>query len=99
MRDGILCLSERVLVGIDAATGRLSLFDADRYYRYFTAVRTLPEGLLTPEEAALNWGGAASVTLCTALRADGRELLCYRLGEGEAAVYVNAVSGRIETVK
>ena len=97
-REGILCLSEGVLVGIDAATGRLSLFDADNYYRYFTAVRTLPEHMLTPEKIMLRWGGAASVTLCTALRADGRELLCYRLGDGEDAVYVNAVNGRIETV-
>lgn len=97
-RDGVLCLSERVLIGIDAATGRLSLWDADRYYRYATVGRNLPAEMLTPEEAALSCGGAASVTFCTALRADGRELLCYRLGEGESAVYVNAVNGRIEMV-
>lgn len=97
-RDGILCLSERILVGIDAAAGRLSLWDADRYYRYHTTVRTLPETMLTPEQAAASHGVARPGTLCTALRTDGRELLCYRLGEGDAVVYVNAVTGKVETV-
>ena len=97
-RDGLLCLSERVLVGIDAATGRLSLWDADRYYRCHTAVRTLPEVMLTPEQAAAKHGAVGPATLCTVLRADGRELLCYRLGEGDAVVYVNAVTGKVETV-
>lgn len=98
-REDILCLSERILVGIDAATGRLSLWDADRYYRYHTPTRTLPQTMLTPEEAAHSHGATAPGVLCTAVRADGRELLCYRLGDGDAVVYVNAVTGKAEAVE
>lgn len=98
-RDGLLCLSERILVGIDAAVGRLSLWDADRYYRYHTPARTLPEVMLTPEEAAHSHGSPVPGTLCTAVRADGRELLCYRLGEGDGAVYLNAVTGKVEAAE
>lgn len=95
----LLCLSERILVGIDAASGRLSLWDADRCYRYHTTARTMPETMLTPEAAANLLGIVSPATLCTAIRPDGRELLCYRIGEGDKVVYLNAVTGKVETVE
>ncbi len=99
IREDILCLSERILVGIDAGSGRLSLWDADRYYRFGTPTRTLPEEMLTPEAAARLHGRTEQGVLCTALRADGRELLCYRFGQGGEALYVNAVTGKVEAVE
>lgn len=96
--DGVLCLSERITVGIDGIAGKLCLWDAEGYYRYRPPLRVLPEGMLTPEEAAGRYGEGASVTLCTAVRTDGRELYCYRLGEGEGALYLNAVTGRPEEI-
>ncbi|MBR7184155.1 MAG: germination protein YpeB, partial [Clostridia bacterium] len=95
-RGDLLCLSERILVGIDASSGRLCLWDADWYYRYRTAQRTYPDNLLSPDLIAARYGGTESPLLCTAVRADGRELLCYRLGEGERAIFLNAVTGKVE---
>ena len=96
--EDLLCLSERITVGIDGVTGKLCLWDAENYYRYRTPMRVLPAHMLTPEEAAERYGGGTAATLCTAVRADGRELYCYRIGEGDAALYLNAVTGRVEEI-
>lgn len=96
--DGLLCLSEKITVGIDGAVGRLCLWDAEGYYRYRTPLRVLPAGMLTPEEMAERYGGEAAVTLCTAVRPDGREVYCCRLGEGDGVIYLNAVTGRREEI-
>jgi hypothetical protein len=95
--DGVLCLSEKIIVGIDGAVGKLCLWDAEGYYRYRTPLRILPGGMLSPEEAAGRYGGAP-VILCTAVRSDGREIYCYRLGDGEGTLYLNAVTGRMEEI-
>lgn len=94
MRDGLLCLSERVLVGVDRATARVCLFDADGYYRYHTQARAMPSELIDAEAAKRICGGGDAV-LCTALRRDGRELICWRVGDR----FVNAVTGRVEDVQ
>ncbi len=96
--DGLLCLSERITVGIEGRTGKLCVWDAELYYRYRTPLRVMPGNLLTPEEAAERFGAGTAVTLCTAVRADGRELYCYRLGEGDDALYLNSVTGRVEEI-
>lgn len=96
--DGVLCLSEKITVGIDGAVGKLCLWDAEGYYRYRTPWRVWPVGLLSPEDIADRFGGKMAVTLCTAVRADGREVYCYRLGEGESARYLNALNGRPEEI-
>ncbi len=91
-----LRLSERILVGIDAASGGLSLWDADRYYRYHTGTRIFPEQMLSPEAAANLYGSPMPAELCIAIRPDGREILCYCIGEGDDVIYVNAVTGKAE---
>ncbi len=91
-----LRLSERVLVGIDAASGRLSLWDANRYYRYHTGARTFPEQMLSPETAANLYGSSTPAELCITVRPDGREILCYRIGKGDNVIYVNAITGKTE---
>ncbi|MBR6709173.1 MAG: hypothetical protein IKL84_05790 [Clostridia bacterium] len=99
LRDGLLCLSERILVGIDAATARLNVWDADGYYRYFVAERWIPDNLISPEQAAAYLGIDSLPQLCTSVRADGREVICYCSRLGENAIYLNAVTGGIESVR
>ena len=96
----LLCLSEQITVGIDARTGKMSVWDADRFYRYHAELRTLPEHILTVDEvmARFDFGSAETAILCTAVRNDGRELFCYRIGEGEEMLYLNAVTGRLEPI-
>lgn len=95
--DGVLCLSEKITVGIDGTVGKLCLWNAEGYYRYRPPLRILPAGMLSPEEMADRYSGE-SVTLCAVVRSDGRELYCYRLGEGDGALYLNAVTGRMEEI-
>ena len=95
MRNGILCISERILLGVSSESGRISLFDAVDFYRYKTKKVALPEGVLTGEEIMNAFSLSAMPQVCKIERKKGIESICYRFKEGDEYRYVNAISGEI----
>ncbi|MEE0969421.1 MAG: germination protein YpeB [Clostridia bacterium] len=92
--ENILCLNEKILVGVSHGSGRICLFDAVNYYKYHTKSLTLPEGMLSPSEAAEMHGlDAAGVRLCKIERTEGVESLCYRFVKDGTHFYISALSG------
>lgn len=95
MRNGVLCLSERILVGVSSGSGRIALFDAVDYYRYKTKRITLPEKMLTAEEIMNIFSLSSPPELCKIERKTGIESICYRFKAGNDYKYISAATGKI----
>ena len=94
-RNGILCLDERITVGVTASSGRVCLFDAGEYYRSRGADVKLPDGAMTAQDVAEAWGAESAIP-CKVRLGGGVESVCYQVGE----LFVDAVSGkRIDGIK
>ncbi len=94
-RNGILCLDERISVGVTASSGRVCLFDAGEYYRSRGADVKLPSDSMTAQAVSELWGGEEAVP-CKVRLSAGVETVCYRVG----VLFVDAVTGkRIDGVK
>lgn len=88
-RNGILCLDERITVGITASSGRVCLFDAGEYYRSRGSDVRLPSDSMTAQAVSELWGEEEAVP-CKVRLSAGIETVCYRVGE----LFVDAVTGK-----
>lgn len=95
MRKGVLCISEKILLGVSSGSGRISLFDAVDFYRYKTGKVTLPDGILSAQEIAERFSLTSLPELCKIERKKGVESICYRYKDGDGYRYVNAVTAQI----
>ncbi len=95
IRKGVLCLSEKILLGVSEQSGRISLFDAVDFYRYKTKNVILPDGMLTSEEIINRFSLTDAPELCKKERKKGIESICYRYKVGDEYRYVNAVTAEI----
>ena len=94
-RNGILCLDERIYVGVTASSGRVCLFDAGEYYRSRSGDVKLPDGAMSPQAISEKWNGIEAVP-CKVRLSAGVETVCFRVAD----FFVDAVSGnRIDKVK
>ena len=94
-RNGILCLDERISVGVSASSGRVCLFDAGEYYRSRGGDVRLPSDAMTSQAISEMWGGESAV-LCKVRLGLGVEKLCFRVGD----LFVDSVTGKpIDSVK
>ncbi len=95
MRSGILCLDERISVGVSASSGRVCLFDAGEYYRSRGGEPRLPSDAMTAGEVSEMWGGEPAEP-CKVRLSAGVETVCFRVGD----LFVDCVTGkRIDGVK
>lgn len=92
-KSGVLCLNEKIKVGVSSGSGRICLFDAVDYYRYHTKVLILPDSILSADEISSKYSLPSPPTLCKIERADGIESLCYRFTLPNTEIFVNALSG------
>lgn len=94
-RNGVLCLDERISVGVSASSGRVCLFDAGAYYRSRGGDVRAPSNAMTAQAISEMWGGE-SASLCKVRLGSGVEALCFRVGD----LFVDSISGKpIEGVK
>ncbi|MBQ8208753.1 MAG: germination protein YpeB [Clostridia bacterium] len=97
LQNKVLCLDERILVGVSHGSGRICLYDAINYYRYHSKKLTVPAEMISIENIMAKYGLSESPTLCKIERSQGIESLCYRIKIGEEEIYLSALSGiRIE---
>lgn len=93
-KNNVLCLSEKIIVGISHTSGRVCLYDATKYYRYHTKALILPEETLSANEVKAQYGEENSPVLCKIERAEGVETLCYRISTPSGEIFINALSGK-----
>lgn len=97
IQNGVLCLDERILVGVSHGSGRICLFDAVDYYRYHKKALKLPQGLIPSEKISEKFAASLPPILCKIERRQGIESLCYRVEGENGRFFVSAISGaRIE---
>lgn len=92
IRNGVLCISERILLGVSSESGRISIFDAVDFYRYRTKMISLPEGIQTAESIINRFSLTEVPELCKIERKKGIESICYRYKDGDGYRYINAVT-------
>ncbi len=95
IRNGVLCISERILIGVSSESGRIALFDAVDFYRYKTKKIILPEKMLTAEEIMNTYSLSDMPELCKIERKKGIESICYRFMDGDEYQYISAISGEL----
>ncbi|MBR4295460.1 MAG: germination protein YpeB [Clostridia bacterium] len=93
-KNNVLCLSEKIIVGVSHTSGRVCLYDATKYYLYHTKALVLPEKMLSVNDIKTQYGEEISPVLCKIERTEGIETLCYRLGTPNGEIFVNALSGK-----
>ncbi len=95
--DGnILCLNEKLTVGVSGGSGRICLFDASDYYRYHKRTIDVAETLLTASEAASFHGfSPEQAVLCKINLETKAESLAYRFKTQNGDRFVNAFSGEL----
>lgn len=97
-KNNVLCLNEKILVGVSRGSGRICLYDAMDYYKYHMKNLALPPNMLTPEEISARYGLEAPPTLCKIERCPGIESLCYGFENSGVQTFISALSGmRIDT--
>ncbi len=95
IRNGVLCISESILVGVSAESGRICLFDAVDFYRYKTKKVILPDEILTEEDIMNRFSLSYVPELCKIERKKGIESICYRVKDGDQYRFINAVTAEI----
>ena len=86
IQNGVICESERILVGISKESGRVCLFDGVDYYKNHERNLKLPEEHVTKEEIMTAHNMETEPQIYKIELADGIECLCYR-----ALIYGNEV--------
>ncbi len=104
--EGILCLDEKIIIGVTGDTGRICLFDGLEYYKNHQKDISTGE-ILDSKKIMADYGLAFTPTLCK-IEAGGKKYLCYKISGGDTppekrdiysvldyrdGVYVNAVTG------
>ncbi|MBE6538540.1 MAG: hypothetical protein E7671_03645 [Ruminococcaceae bacterium] len=92
-KSGVLCLDEKIRVGVSCGSGRICLYDAVDYYKYHTKTLVLPEKMIGADEISARYSPSPAPVLCKIERADGIESLCYRLDSSGTEIFINALSG------
>lgn len=92
-KNNVLCLSEKIIVGVSHGSGRICLFDATNYYRYHDKHLNIPSGTLSPEEVASQYALAENPQLCKIERTKGIESLCYSFVRDGNTIFISALSG------
>lgn len=95
IRNGVLCISERILLGVSPESGRISLFDAVDFYRYKTKKVVLPDGILSAEEIINKFSLSSTPELCKIERKKGIESICYRFKDGDDYKYISAITAKV----
>lgn len=95
IRNGVLCISERILLGVSLESGRISIFDAVDFYRYKTKKVVLPDSMLTEKDVIGMYSLSEVPELCKIERKKGIESICYRYKDGDGYRYINAVTAEM----
>lgn len=97
VQNDILCLDERILVGVSQGSGRICLFDAVDHYRYYTKGLKAPQDIISSDSIMEKYGLSEPPRLCKLERREGIESLCYRIDGENNRFFISALSGaRIE---
>ena len=95
VRNGILCLDEKISVCVSASSGRVCLFDAGEYYRSRGSEVRLPSNSMTAQDLREMWAEEAVVP-CKVRTGDGVETVCFQVGD----FFVDCVTGnRLDNIK
>ena len=97
IQNGVLCLDERILVGVSHGSGRICLFDATEYYRYHKKSLSVSGDIISPQSVMEEYALKIEPELCKIERKPGIESLCYKIVREEngyeTEFFISAVSG------